>query len=268
MQLAIRGVSKTFDDGSIRITALDDVSVDIRPGEFVSIVGPSGCGKSTLLRLVSGLTDPTAGEIHLDGKRVDGPVDAIGFVFQSPVLLQWRTVLKNVMFPYEVLAKRGRAEGSRADYEERARDLLQLVGLEDFADAYPKQLSGGMRMRASICRALIADPSLLLMDEPFGALDQLSRERLNVELLRIWENTGKTVLFVTHHVPEAVFLSDRVVVMSARPGRIAGVVDVELPRPRPVEVRDSAEALDRMVEVRRLLSAGEVALAARPSEAR
>jgi NitT/TauT family transport system ATP-binding protein len=253
MLLTIDDVTKVFDDGRIRTVAMEDVSLDVSEGEFVSLVGPSGCGKSTLLRLVAGLTLPTKGEIRLRGTKVTGPVDGIGFVFQSPVLLQWRSVLKNVMFPYEVLAKQGRAKGSKQEYLDRARELLQWVGLQGFEDAYPKQLSGGMRMRASICRALLADPTLLLMDEPFGALDQLSRERLNTELLEICEKTGHTVLFVTHHVPEAVYLSDRVVVMSPRPGRVTGVVDIDLPRPRPHSVRETHEALEQAVSVREVL---------------
>jgi NitT/TauT family transport system ATP-binding protein len=161
--------------------------------------------------------------------------------------------MKNVMFPYEVLRKRGCATGSRQDYERRARELLTMVGLEQYADAYPKQLSGGMRMRASICRALLSDPKLLLMDEPFGALDQLSRERLNVELLNICQSMGHTVLFVTHHVPEAVYLSDRVMVMSPRPGRVTGIVDIDIPRPRPDQVRETPQSIHEAGRVRALL---------------
>lgn len=253
MGIELQGLGKTFQTTDLRVEALRDISVTVSDSEFVSIIGPSGCGKSTLLRLVSGLIPPTAGTVSIDGVPVKGPAGNIGFVFQAPTLLKWRTVFKNVMFPYEVLASQKRAIMSRQEYEERAQLLLEMVGIEDFRDAYPKQLSGGMQQRVSICRALLHDPTLLLMDEPFGALDEFTRERMNEELMRIWRETQKTVLFVTHHIPEAVFLSDRILVLSARPGTLLGEIVVDLPRPRTAEMRDSVAFLEQVVITRRLI---------------
>lgn len=253
MAIQIEEVSKRFEGIKVSVEALRPISITIEDGEFVSVIGPSGCGKSTLLRLIAGLVPPTTGTIRLDGETVDAPSSKTGFAFQTPVMLKWRTVFKNVMFPYEVLARRGEVQGSREQYEQLARELLTLVGLDGFEDAYPKELSGGMQQRVAICRALIHDPQVLLMDEPFGALDEFNREKMNVELLRIWEETRKTVVFVTHNIGEAVFLSDRVMVMSSRPGQLRGVVDIELPRPRPEDVVDRPEFLDHVVAVRSLL---------------
>ncbi|MDE0232674.1 MAG: ABC transporter ATP-binding protein [bacterium] len=253
MGIELKGLGKTFQTSDLTVEALRDISVTVSDSEFVSIIGPSGCGKSTLLRLVSGLIPPTLGEVSIDGVPVVGPAGNIGFVFQAPTLLRWRTVFKNVMFPYEVLASQKRAVMSREDYEERAEMLLRMVGIDDFRNAYPKQLSGGMQQRVSICRALLHDPTLLLMDEPFGALDEFTRERMNEELMRIWRETQKTVLFVTHHIPEAVFLSDRILVLSARPGKILGEIVVDLPRPRTAEMRDSVAFLEQVVITRRLI---------------
>lgn len=253
MGIKLDGIGKVFEGSGLRVRALESVGVDVDDGEFVSIVGPSGCGKSTLLRIVAGVIPPTEGEVVLNGRKVDGPLGNVGFVFQHPTLFKWRTVIKNVMFPYEVLASQGRAEGSRQEYEERAIHLLEMTGLVDFRDAYPKQLSGGMQQRVSICRALLPDPPILLMDEPFGALDEFTRERMNFELLRIWEETEKTVLFVTHHIPEAVYLSDRVVALTSRPGTVAGTVEVNLERPRGKDVRDGVAFLEHMVTVRKLI---------------
>ena len=222
------------------VEALRDISLDVHRGEFVSLVGPSGCGKSTLLRIVAGLRPATSGAVSVDGAPVLEPLSNIGMVFQAPVLLKWRTVLDNVLLPAEL------AGLGTASYRQRARELLRLVGLGDFAGKRPHELSGGMQQRASICRALLLDPPLLLMDEPFGALDAMTRDDMNIELLRIWgEDKGpggrrKTILFVTHSIPEAVILSDRVVVMSQRPGTIAAVAAIDLPRPRTVETRASA----------------------------
>jgi len=227
------------------VEALRDISLDVRRGEFVSLVGPSGCGKSTLLRIVAGLRPATSGAVSVDGRPVIEPLSNIGMVFQAPVLLKWRTVLDNVLLPAE-LAGLGTTR-----YRERAADLLRLVGLGDFVGKRPQELSGGMQQRASICRALLLDPPLLLMDEPFGALDAMTRDDMNIELLRIWgEDKGaggarKTILFVTHSIPEAVILSDRVVVMSQRPGTIAAVAAIDLPRPRTVETR-ACEAFGRL----------------------
>jgi NitT/TauT family transport system ATP-binding protein len=253
MGITLSGLNKTFRTSDLTVEALRDVSAEIDDGEFVSIIGPSGCGKSTLLRLVSGLIPPTDGEVFVDGARVEGPAGNIGFVFQAPTLLKWRTVFNNVMFPVEVLASQRRLTAPKEAYEDRARLLLDMAGLHEFPDAYPKQLSGGMQQRVSICRALIHDPELLLMDEPFGALDEFTRERMNEELLKIWRETQKTVIFVTHHIPEAVFLSDRILVMSPRPGTFLGEIVVDLPRPRIADMRESVEFLEQVVATRHLI---------------
>ena len=209
--------------------ALLEVSLAIERNEFVSIVGPSGCGKSTLLRLIAGLIGPSSGQVAIDGVAVEGPRRDIGVVFQAPTLLPWANVLDNVLFPLKILHRLA------PDSPEKARDLLRLVGLSDFEQKMPSELSGGMQQRTSICRALIPDPDILLMDEPFGALDALTREEMSLELLRIWQEQPKTIFFVTHSVPEAVLLADRVCVMTARPGRITEIIDVPLPRPRSYE---------------------------------
>ncbi|MET0742459.1 MAG: ABC transporter ATP-binding protein [Microvirga sp.] len=221
--ISIRGVHKDFSLDGARVTALDPTDLDVRRGEFISIIGPSGCGKSTLLRSLAGLETASGGTIDV----ADGSAgQRVGFVFQEPVLLPWLTALENVRFPLDT------AGIARPDAESRAAALLTLVGLSGFEAALPRALSGGMRQRVSIARALSYDPALLLMDEPFGALDLITRDRLNDELLSIWSQTGKTVLFVTHSVEEAAYLSDRVVVMSPRPGRIRSIYDVDLARPR------------------------------------
>lgn len=253
MAIELKEVSKTFKSGSLTVEALKDVSFRIGDGEFVSIIGPSGCGKSTMLRLISGLIPRTGGEIRVDDQEVVGPLGNVGFVFQSPTLFKWRTIMENVMFPYEVLDSRGEAEGDRETYKKRARHLLEMAGISDFANAHPKTLSGGMQQRAAICRALVHDPTMLLMDEPFGALDEFTRERMNLELLRIWNETRKTVAFVTHHIPEAIFLSDRVIVLTHRPGQVAADVTVEFSRPRSPELRESFEFHEQATELRRLI---------------
>jgi NitT/TauT family transport system ATP-binding protein len=246
--IEIRGVSKVFRGTGKRasVTALSEVSLSIAAGEFVSILGPSGCGKSTLLRCVAGLERPSTGEILVGGVKVTAPPAELGMVFQRDALLEWRTVLDNLMLPLEFRGE------SRAQYAGRAKDLLALFGLTGFEDRYPSELSGGMRQRASICRALIDDPTLLLMDEPFGALDALTRDQLNVELQRIWMDNHKTVLFVTHSIAEAVFLADRVVVFTPRPGAIAEILDVDIPRPRRMAVRGDTGFVDRVEHIRRL----------------
>ncbi|HEV8586271.1 MAG TPA: ABC transporter ATP-binding protein [Methylomirabilota bacterium] len=226
------GVTYRTDSGPVE--ALRDVGFAVGRGELVALVGPSGCGKSTLLRVVAGLRPPTSGRVEVDGRGVTGPIPSVGMVFQAPVLLKWRTVRDNVLLPAEL------AGLDRRRHRERAESLLRLVGLDGFAERLPRELSGGMQQRASICRALLLDPPLLLMDEPFGALDAMTRDEMNLELLRVWGESAaarKTVLFVTHSIPEAVFLADRVVVMSPRPGRVARVVDVPLPRPRTPATR-------------------------------
>jgi NitT/TauT family transport system ATP-binding protein len=229
--ITLRALSKTFSLDGRPLAALSDVSLDVYPEEFVSLVGRSGCGKSTLVNIIAGLLLPSAGEVLVQGRRVTEPVDTIGMVFQSPVLLPWRTVLDNVLLPVEILGL-AREPGLRA-----ARDLLALAGLQGFERAYPHALSGGMQQRVAICRALVVDPPILIMDEPFGALDAMTREEMGIELLRIWHERRKTVLFVTHSISEAVFLSDRVVVMTPRPGRICEVLPIDLPRPRSLAVR-------------------------------
>ncbi len=230
----VAGISKVFRRADQETHALASIDLDIGAGEFVSIVGPSGCGKSTMLRLVAGLLAPSTGHVEILGRKVTGPVTELGIVFQSPVLLDWRTLLDNVLAQIEL-------RGHRPDaYRQRAIDLLAAVGLAGFEDRYPHELSGGMRQRAQIVRALIHDPPLLLMDEPFGALDALTREQMRLDLEALWLAQPKTVLFITHSIDEAVLLSDRVVVMSERPGRIDRILDIDLPRPRGLEARQSA----------------------------
>ena len=228
--ISLKNVKKTYRTGGDEIEALGDVTFDVFPKEFVSIVGPSGCGKTTLLKIIAGLLPKSSGEIVVDKDDFDITRE-VGFVFQKPLLLHWRKVIDNVLLPIEILNK------DRKAMVERARYLLALVGLEGFEDRYPGELSGGMQQRVSIARALVHDPKLLLMDEPFGALDAITRERLNIELLRVWQETGKTILFVTHGINEAVFLSDRVIVLSARPSKMIESLDIRLPRPRLQEVR-------------------------------
>jgi NitT/TauT family transport system ATP-binding protein len=248
--VSLRSVSKEFGRGHVQ--ALTAIDLDIQPGEFVSLIGPSGCGKSTLLRIVGDLIQPSGGEVVVNGKsahqaRLDRDY---GIVFQDAVLFDWRTVEKNIGLPLEMMGwdRRRRAE--------RVRELVDLVELKGFEGHHPWQLSGGMQQRVSIARALSFGPALLLMDEPFGALDEMTRERLNLELLRIWEQSGSTVIFVTHSIAEAVFLSTRVVVMSARPGQIVGVVDVDLPQPRSAETREEPRFAELVRDVRRLLRKG------------
>ena len=247
--VATVGVGKTFGEGALAVSALDGMDLSIRSGEFVSLIGPSGCGKSTLLRLIGDLTTPSKGVVLVNGKparRAREDRD-YGMVFQAPVLMDWRTVTRNIELPLEIMGY------GKADRSKRAADLLKLVELEGFEDKHPWQLSGGMQQRVAIARALAFDPKLLLMDEPFGALDEMTRERMNLELMRIWTRTRTTVVFVTHSIPEAVFLSTRVVVMSARPGRIATIVDVDLPQPRTVETRETERYFELVTTVREAL---------------
>jgi len=240
----VDGVHKTYATRGATLVALEDIRFGVDEGEFVSIVGPSGCGKSTLLKIIAGLLPLSRGAVRVDGRAVDGPPDGIGIVFQSPTLLRWRTVLDNVMLP-------GEARGLPRESTRRAAvELLKLVGLEGFEDRYPRELSGGMQQRVALSRALLLDPRMLLMDEPFGALDAMTREEMNLELLRIWEERRKTALFITHSIAEAVFLADRVVVMTARPGRMRGIVPIALPRPRTIAVRDSPQFTDYVRRIR------------------
>ena len=230
-----------------RIHALSDISLAVGEREFVTIVGPSGCGKTTLLKILAGLHRSSAGCVTVAGTPVLAPRRDIGIVFQNPILLPWRTVMENVLLPAEVQGiPRDKARA-------RARDLLAMVGLSDFENKYPMELSGGMQQRAAISRALVHDPSILLMDEPFGALDAMTREQMNLDLQRIWRESGKTVVLITHSIPEAVFLGDRVVVMTPRPGCIARVVEVPMPRPRGIDVMGDPLFGKLSSEIRRLL---------------
>ena len=244
MEVAARGLRKRFASG---VEALSGVDLAIASGRFASVVGPSGCGKSTLLRLVAGLEEASGGELTVDGRAPRDHGADLGFVFQDPTLLPWRSVAGNVGLPLEL---RRTPDTGRVD------ELLELVGLADFADAYPAQLSGGMRMRASIARALATRPRLLLLDEPFGALDEITRQRLNEELLRLWQEDGWTVLFVTHNVAEAVFLGQQVLIMSSRPGRVLADVDVPFPYPRDPLLRTAPEFIGLVGEISRRLAEG------------
>jgi NitT/TauT family transport system ATP-binding protein len=233
-------------DGT-EVEALRDVSFTVDQGEFVAIVGHSGCGKSTLLKILAGLLPRSRGIFLLDGREVDGPRQDVGIVFQKPLLLEWRRVLENVFLPIEVYRL------DRQEYEAKARRLLKTAGLEGFLSKFPFELSGGMQQRVALCRALVAEPSLLLMDEPFGSLDALTRQKMGLELLRVWEEWKSTVLFVTHDIDEAVMLSDRVLVMSPRPGRILDTMRVDLSRPRDVFIKDTPEFTRLSSRIRRRL---------------
>ena len=233
--IEIRELTKQYASRAGAVTALDQISFAVGEGEFVAVVGPSGCGKSTLLKILAGLLPTSSGEARLRGTPIAGPRRDIGVVFQSPVLFPWRSVLDNVLLPVDVQRL------GRDRYEKVAMDLLALVGLTGFEHRYPWELSGGMQQRVAITRALVHDPAMLLMDEPFGALDAMTREHMNLELQRIWLEKRKTVLFITHSIPEAVFLGDRVLVMTPRPGRILEDVRVDLPRPRHLEVMNTPE---------------------------
>ncbi len=232
----IAAVKKAFSE----VEAIRQLSFDVADGEFLSLLGPSGCGKSTLLMMIAGLIDPSAGEIRIKDAKVAGPRREVGVVFQSPVLLPWRTVLQNVLFPIELLKL------PRRQYEPRAMDLLRMAKIDEFSGLLPRQLSGGMRQRVAICRALVHDPSILLMDEPFSALDAITRDEMAVELQRIWQANRKTVIFVTHSIREAAFLSDRVLVMARRPATIIDELPIDLPRPRAIAVTED-EAFNRLV---------------------
>jgi NitT/TauT family transport system ATP-binding protein len=257
--IEICGVTKQFRSRSgVTLDALAATSLAIDRKQFICVVGPSGCGKSTLLRMIAGLESATSGAIKIDGVPVRGPRRDIGLVFQSPVMLPWRSILKNVLVPAEVLGM-DRA-GSRA----RAEQLLTLVGLDGFGDRYPDELSGGMRQRAAIARALMHDPEILLMDEPFGALDALTREAMNLELLRIWQASTKTVMLVTHSIEEALLLSDKVAVFSPRPGEIRDVIDVPIERPRSAATRSTALFVKLAEQLRGYFEAKQPAAEARP----
>jgi len=247
-----KGLDLTFQTSDGPVQALSDVSLTIGEGEFVSFIGPSGCGKTTLLRVIAALEEPTGGKITVNGMSPDAArrARAYGYVFQAAGLYPWRTIAGNVKLPLEIMGM------SRAEQEERAARVLELVELKGFERKYPWQLSGGMQQRASIARALAFDANILLMDEPFGALDEIVRDRLNEELLRLWARTAKTIAFVTHSIPEAVYLSTRIVVMSPRPGRITDIIDSPLPKERPLDIRDTPEFIEVAHRVRAGLRAG------------
>jgi NitT/TauT family transport system ATP-binding protein len=248
--ISVRRLSLKYGRGDKGVLALSDISFSVADGEFIVVVGPSGCGKSTLLKVLAGLLPQTEGQADLKGTPIKGPRRDIGVVFQSPVLFPWRSVLGNVMLPADVQGL------DRVEMKKRALDLINLVGLKGFEDRYPRELSGGMQQRVGIVRALIHDPAILLMDEPFGALDAMTRETMNVELQRIWMERRKTVLFITHSTAEAVFLADRVIVMTPRPGRIGDEFTVDLPRPRKLEVMNTESFGAYVKRVRAALNPG------------
>ncbi|MGN0174001.1 MAG: ABC transporter ATP-binding protein [Acutalibacteraceae bacterium] len=246
IEIKIDNVSKVFSNTGNDVTALKGVSIDIQKGEFISLLGPSGCGKTTLLRMIADLIEPTTGSVTIEGST---PLEArlarkYGMVFQSPVLYEWRNIKKNIELPLEIM------KVPKKERSERAEKMLDLVGLSDFANSYPSQLSGGMQQRVGIARALAIKPEILLMDEPFSALDEFTREKLHEDLLRIWRKTNKTIVFVTHNISESVYLSDRVCVLSPHPGRLSAVIDIDLPRPRTEEMRHSAELAALVAKVR------------------
>jgi NitT/TauT family transport system ATP-binding protein len=247
IHVSVQGLDKTYRlPKGDSVSALRAIDLQLRRGEFVSVVGPSGCGKSTLLKCIAGITDISGGSIHVDGAPVIQPPDDMAVVFQRDILLDWRNAIENVLFPIEIKGLR------KQDWVGRARELFALLGLPGYETRQPWELSGGQRQRVAICRALIQEPKLLLMDEPFGALDALTRDELNLELQRLWMTTGKTVLFITHSISEAVLLSDQVVVMAASPGRILETIAIDLPRPRSLDTRETPEFGHYAKQVRRL----------------
>ena len=266
VEIAINNVSVVFkDNGGNDVKALDNVDFDIHKGEFISLLGPSGCGKTTLLRTIADLLEPTSGNVRVSGmtpkeiRLVSGMtpkeirlMQKFGIVFQSPVLFEWRTVKKNIELPLEIIGY------SKKDRSDRANEMLEMVGLTKFADHYPQQLSGGMQQRVGIARAFGIRPEILLMDEPFSALDEFTKEKLHLDLLRIWEKTNKTIVFVTHNIQEAVFLSNRICVLSPHPGRLSAVVDVDLPYPRTIEMRDAPHFGELVSKVRNSFEGGSL----------
>ncbi len=250
MLIKVNDLTKTYltrDGGQVH--ALDNISFGIEEEEFVTVVGPSGCGKSTMLKILAGILAKTSGNVMLRDQPIDKPRRDIGVVFQSPVLLPWRNVLENVLVPAHIQKR------DIPSHRERAMHLLDLVGLQGFEENYPYELSGGMQQRVGIGRALVCDPALLLMDEPFGALDAMTRERMNMELLRIWRESEKTILFVTHSIPEAVLLADKVIVLTSRPGRINEIVEIDLPRPRSIEMVSTEKFGRYSLKLRQLMNA-------------
>jgi NitT/TauT family transport system ATP-binding protein len=245
--IAVEDVDKVYSTNKGDVVALAGATMEVERHSFVSLVGPSGCGKSTLLKIIGGLLSRTAGSVEVNGEEVTGPSRDVGMMFQTPTLFPWRTVLENVMLPVEIFGR------NKKEYLPKAREVIDLVGLSEFESCYPRELSGGMQQRVALSRVLIFEPHFLLMDEPFGALDEFNRERLNLEILRVWTEIGQTILFVTHNIMEAVFLSDRLYVMSCAPGRVVGIVDVPLPRPRTFASMHEPLFADKVYEVRELL---------------
>lgn len=255
VEIQVKDLDVTFKDNSGNdVKALTGVNLDIYKGEFISLLGPSGCGKTTLLRSIADLQEPTDGTIRISGQTPKElrQQQKFGFVFQQPVLFDWRTVKKNVELPLEIMYQ------SKADRAKRADEMLEMVGLKDFANHFPKQLSGGMQQRVNIARAFGIRPEILLMDEPFSALDEFTKEKLYGDLLRIWRQTNKTIIFVTHNIQEAVFLSDRICVLSPHPGRLSAIVDVDLPRPRTLDMKESAHFNELVLKVRNSFEGGSV----------
>lgn len=248
--IVLRDIRKSYESREGSILAIEDITFEVEEGDFVVIVGPSGCGKTTLLKIVAGLLDFDKGSIKLRGEEISGPVKDIGMIFQEPALLRWKTVIGNVLAPIELMGM------NKKEYEHKAEELLQLTNLIGFNNKYPSELSGGMQQRVSICRSLVYDPSLILMDEPFGALDAMTREKMNLELLDIWRASEKTILFVTHSIPEAAFLADRVVALSDRPARINEEITIELDRPRTLTTKTEKE-YDKYTEKLYQLMRGE-----------
>lgn len=248
--LEIDDVSRVFAGQTPGLVALANVTLNVEQGEFLSLVGPSGCGKTTLLKIVAGLLAASAGEVRFEGSPMAEPRDEIGLMFQTPTLFAWRSAVRNISLPLEIRKQTG------FDWDARIAEVLDLVGLRGFEDLYPRQLSGGMQQRVALCRLLVSDPHLMLLDEPFGALDEFTREHLNAELARISEHENKTTVFVTHNIGEAVFLSDRVAVMGTRPGRVLEVVDVPIERPRTPGVRSSPEYTRVTNQIRQILGLG------------
>jgi NitT/TauT family transport system ATP-binding protein len=251
--ISVKDLDKVYETRDGMVEAVRKASFSVQDGEFIALVGPSGCGKSTILQICAGLVDRTAGSVEVGGVQAKPGRREVGIMFQSPVLLPWRTVTDNVLLPTEIFGI-GHAEAAA-----RAQELLELVGLQGFEDKYPWELSGGMQQRASLARLLVYDPDILLMDEPFAALDEFTRERLNLELARIHESLGRTVLYVTHNIEEAVFLSDRVVVMKPHPGEILDIVETGLPRPRKLEILEEPTTVDLVIKIRRMLFADTAA---------
>jgi NitT/TauT family transport system ATP-binding protein len=245
--VSTRGITKTFGSGDKQMVALSGLDLDVRKGEFLSLLGPSGCGKSTALNIMGGLLKATSGEISFDGQPLTEPRREIGMMFQQAVMFPWRTTLQNVLLPVEIAGE------NKKKYLAKANELLGMVGISDFADSYPWQLSGGMQQRAALCRVLLNDPKLLLLDEPFGALDEFTRETMNQELLRLQAYSGNTAVLVTHNITEAVFMSDRIAVMSARPGRLVDIIEVPFDRPRTPDLQTTGDFVKLVAQARRML---------------